>query len=381
MMTNPAPACTLASWRAWLALWMGWLAMGQLGSVMAWSWFSGLAGVVAWWCWLQWAPPRWYPRHLASQWLWLLLAVLGMAAVMLAGRHQALGWLGWALAIAGWAQTLLGLQQRHASKAPIASTAPGWPRAWLPWMAAPAMAFGVAAVAADPSDWQRLWPLAAVMLLGVAWPSQGHAPHQRGQSPLINASPVPAMAQATTLLMMGSLPLMSAWCLANGQSVLTVTAVHLWAMAWACHLAQTLLAHSPRLPLRTWHGLGNLLLVNAALVAWLGSALWQMALVMGLLAAASAVWQASTAHALSNLAMTAPSSPLERWLHVLPPLGLLWLGHMAPTHGPQALSWALAGLAVLALLNRPASQWPASGSRISPSNLPAHLQQTSSTAP
>lgn len=353
MVTRAAPVAALATARHWLALWLGWLAMGQLGSVMAWSWFSGLAGMVAWWCWLQWAPLRWHPRTVASRQAWALLAVAGLAAVMLAGRHQALGWLGWALAIAAWAQTVLGL--RHA--ACTTALRLGWAQAGLGLL----LAWLVAAVAADPAQWPRQWPLAAGLLLLAAWPVRGPQATAPGQALPPTVDRMPAVAQAATLLMMGSLPLMGQWCLANGQSVLVGTAVHLWAMAWASGLTQALLGHSPHLPLRTRRGLGQWLLLNAAALAWLGTGLWQMALAMALLAAAGTLWHAP-ANGPDHPAPVHHPISARGWLAPWPAaLALLWLGHAAPTQGPQALSWALAGLAVLAVLDRQGQHGSARG--------------------
>jgi len=335
-----------AAWPAWATLWLGWLVMGQLGSAMAWSWFSGLLGVVAWWSWMQWAPAGWHPRRTAARGAWLLLALLGMAGVMLAGRHQLLGWLGWAAAIAGWAQTSLGLATLGR---PCPAPTPVW---WREGVLGLATAWLVAGVAADPLQWRLHWPLAGLLLLALAGPSlRSRATPVPGQRPPVT----PAAAQVATLLMMGTLPLMSQWCVSNGQPVVWAAGLHLWAMAWASWGTHLLLQHSPRLPRRTRFGLAQLFLCQAALVAWLGADLLHMVLTMALLSAATALL--TWAPALPS-APRVPAGPGLAWLAgAAGPAALLWLGHAAPTLGPQTLPLALSALALWALLQPLVHAW------------------------
>jgi hypothetical protein len=307
----------------------GWLAMLQMGQTLSWSWFSGLLAVALWWfC----VPSQSSPSHTGrprAVLLWLGVALLGLWLAQTLGR-SGWGWGGLALCAVGWG--------RLCRPAPAWLGGHGAPVSLAHWGVSQLAGLGLAVwLAGDPATWAERWWGAGVLLVLCAVV----------QIRQVHGLSVPRACQshvrpdATMAVMMGSLLLMSQWCLAAGWTLPQALLAHGAAMVAGQVVVGWLNPHLS-LPVGLRLSIGAWLSLSAAGMVWLGGGGPWMLGAMALLSAGSA-WMA---HGLRG----DPNPWFERIVGVS---ALLWVGGMAPTHGPGTVGLAL--LAVASLMA--ASRW------------------------
>lgn len=294
----------------------GWLVQAQLGMVLSWSWFGGLAGVGLWWLLLAFWSGRAAPARPA---VWLTMACVAAGGLMLCmgAGSSAAGLLGWGANLVAWAWLCSHLP------GPMPSRRAGPPKSrGLAWAGVVAGVLLAVYLAADAAHWAQRWPLLAGLLMLTPWLA-----HRTGQP----ACPSSHRLDAPMGLMMGSLLLMAQWCGSLGWSAPTAVTLHLLAMV-AGALAASSLARADR---RTtgW--------VWAAAAALCGlDAPWAMLCTAALVAAAAS---AGEPRALSSTTAGSSAGPLAgSWAWALAGSALLLLlGHLAGTWGPEALRLVL----------------------------------------
>lgn len=307
-----------AAWAQVTLAYVGWTVLAHMGTQLTWLWWSGMSAVVLWCVLRVWQPERAWLHHRAWHAALWLLSVGGLCLMQspLPASWRWLGLMALAVGLAGTSNALDRQSPSHAAAHP-------WAR-----LRTHALAIAlVALMAADFVLWSERW---ALLLLVLSAASAVLLSQARALSSPSTAwrSVDPNMA-----VMMGSLTLMTQWCVSQGLSAPVAMALHLGVMALAdvCKpLAQRAVwaaAHA--------HG-GHGLSVLAAVAVLLSTQLVPMLLAMGLLALGCAWVQAGT---------SAPQSRASVWVGTALGLtGLVLTAQWAPTLGPAAIGWGLLGV-------------------------------------
>ena len=299
-------------------IYVGWTVLAHMGMQLSWLWWSGMSALVLWWVLRVWQPERAWQHHRA--WhaaLWVLS--VGGVCLMQSALPASWRWLGLMALAVGLAGTSNALGRRCPSHA----AAHPWARLRTHALAIALVAF----MAADFALWSERWALLLLVLSAATAVllSQARA--------LTKPSSVWRNVDPNMAVMMGSLTLMTQWCVSQGLSAPVAMGLHLGIMALAevfKPFAQRALWASVR---AHWgHGLS----VLAAVAVLSSTQLTPMLLAMGLLALGCAWVQAG------------PSGPQPRThLGVGSALGLTGLvltAQWAPTLGPAAIGWGLLGV-------------------------------------
>lgn len=304
-----------AAWVQVTLAYVGWTVLVHMGMQLSWLWWSGMSAVVLWWVLRVWQPERAWQHHRAWHAALWVLSVGGLclmqSALPASGR-----WLGLLALAVGLAGTSNALSRQRPSSASLS-----------PWgqLCIHAMAIAlVALMAADFVLWSERWAV-LLLVLTAATAALLRQPQTLRRQSTVGRSVDPNMA-----VMMGSLTLMTQWCVSQGLSAPVAMALHLGIMAMApvikplAHRSVWAAAHAH------WgHGLS----VFAAVAVLLSTQLLPMLLAMGLLALGCA-W-----------AHSGPSKPAASAnLCVGTALGLTGLvltAQGAQTLGPAAIGWGL----------------------------------------
>jgi hypothetical protein len=297
---------------------VGWTVLAHMGTQLTWLWWSGMSAVVLWCVLRVWQPERAWQHHRAWHAALWLLSVGGLC-LMQSPLPASWRWLGlMALAVG-----LAGTSNALSRQCPSLAAANPWAR-----LRTHALAIAlVALMAADFVLWSERWALLLLVLSAATSVLLSQA----------RALPSPSTAwrsvDPSMAVMMGSLTLMTQWCVSQGLSAPVAMALHLGVMALAdvCKpLAQR--AVWPVAHAQWGHGLS----VLAAVAVLLSTQLTPMLLAMGLLALGCAWVQAGT---------SAPQPRASVWVGTALGLtGLVLTAQWAPTLGPAAIGWGLLGV-------------------------------------
>lgn len=307
-----------AAWAQVTLAYVGWTVLAHMGTQLTWLWWSGMSAVVLWCVLRVWQPERAWQHHRAWHAALWGLSVGGLC-LMQSPLPASWRWLGLMALAVGLAGTSNALDRPSPS-----------PAAAHPWARLRTHALAIALVslmAADFVLWSERWALLLLVLSAATAVLLSQA----------RALPSPSTAWRSVdpnmAVMMGSLTLMTQWCVSQGLSAPVAMALHLGVMALAdvCKpLAQRAVwaaAHA--------HG-GHGLSVLAAVAVLLSTQLVPMLLAMGLLALGCAWVQAGT---------SAPQSRASVWVGTALGLtGLVLTAQWAPTLGPAAIGWGLLGV-------------------------------------
>lgn len=296
-----------------------WTVLAHMGTQLSWLWWGGMSGVLLWWLLRVWQPERAWHHRRAWHGALGLLSVLGLC-LMQSPLPSWVRWLGLLALALGMAGTGNALQTLSVSPSP--SSAMG---AWAQWRIHAAAIALVALMAADFALWSERWAVLLLVLGAATLVLFGRASPNPSPQPVAPRTVDPNMA-----VMMGSLTLMTQWCVAQGLSAPLAMALHLGLMALADVLPP--LARRP-LGVHVPAASGHVLSVLSAVAVLLSTELIPMLLAMGLLAMGSA-W---TQRPPSNV----PSSA-SLWVGAgLGSLGLVFIAQSAPLLGPAAIGWGL----------------------------------------
>ena len=307
-----------ASWAQVTLAYVGWTVLAHMGTQLTWLWWSGMSAVVLWCVLRVWQPERAWQHHRAWHAALWLLSVGGLC-LMQSPLPASWRWLGLMALAVGLAGTSNALDRQSPSHA-----------AANPWARLRTHALAIALVslmAADFVLWSERWALLLLVLSAATAVllSQARA--------LPKPSSVWRNVDPNMAVMMGSLTLMTQWCVSQGLSAPVAMGLHLGIMALAevfKPFAQRALWASVR---AHWgHGLS----VLAAVAVLSSTQLTPMLLAMGLLALGCAWVQAG------------PSGPQPRTQWgvgtALGLTGLVLTAQWAPTLGPAAIGWGLLGV-------------------------------------
>jgi len=297
---------------------VGWTVLAHMGTQLTWLWWSGMSAVVLWCVLRVWQPERAWQHHRAWHAALWGLSVGGLCLMQspLPASWRWLGLVALAVGLAGTTNALSRPSPSHAEANP-------WAR-----LRTHALAIAlVALMAADFVLWSERWAL-LLLVLSAATAVLLSQPRALPSPSTAWRSVDPNMA-----VMMGSLTLMTQWCVSQGLSAPVAMALHLGVMALAdvfTPLAQRSVwaaAHA--------HG-GHGLSVLAAVAVLLSTQLVPMLLAMGLLALGCAWVQAGT---------STPQPRASVWVGTALGLtGLVLTAQWAPTLGPAAIGWGLLGV-------------------------------------
>ncbi len=400
----PAPAAARALAAGWAAgagrsflFHAGWLAMAQLGMVLSWSWFGGLALVALWWCAMAMlAGTRPVLPHLQRlaylqrlpAWVLAALAALALACAMLGGRSGAAAVAAVAACLA-WATlcSRAGLAwergphrglHREPHDGSLGCALRG-PQSELTSNVAAEAAHGLgllaglaaaAALAAHPGEWLQRWPVVCAALPVATWLAQRTQP----------SAPAAHGLDAPMGLMMGGLLLAAEACRSLGWGPQQSVLMHGGAMLLGLMLARSL-GRETSIDEAGWRALRPSVAPLASpihgiaeggadpqrrarqrsdgktvTVPWPGPALlWAGA-------AAFVAWDLPQAMLVAAVLMGAASCPRasggppSRWQAVLGAALLLLAGQASAAWGPDALRWALLAGLGLALWGHRRSQ-------------------------
>lgn len=299
-------------------IYVGWTVLAHMGTQLSLLWWSGMSAVVLWWVLRVWQPERVWQHHRA--WhaaLWVLS--VGGVCLMQSPLPASWRWLGlMALAVG-----LAGTSNALGRPCPFKASAHPWARLRTHALAIALVAF----MAADFVLWSERWALLLLVL------SAATAILLSQSRTVPGPSTVWRTVDPNMAVMMGSLTLMTQWCVAQGLSAPVAMALHLGVMALADvfkPLAQRAVWAATR---AHWgHGLS----VLAAVAVLLSTQLTPMLLAMGLLALGCAWVQAgSSAQQPRNRVWGGTALGLT---------GLVLTAQWAPTLGPDAIGWGLLGV-------------------------------------
>jgi hypothetical protein len=299
-------------------IYVGWTVLAHMGMQLSWLWWSGMSALVLWWVLRVWQPERAWQHHRA--WhaaLWVLS--VGGVCLMQSPLPASWRWLG----LLALAVGLAGTSNALGRQSPSHDTA-------NPWVLLRTHALAIALVAFMAADfvlWSERWALLLLVLSAATAVLLSQA-QALPNPPKVWRSVDPNMA-----VMMGSLTLMTQWCVSQGLSAPVAMGLHLGIMA----LAEVF---KPFLHRSVWasthaHG-GHGLSVLAAVAVLLSTQLTPMLLAMGLLAMGCAWVQAGT---------LAQKPRASVWVGTALGLtGLVLTAQWAPTLGPAAIGWGLLGV-------------------------------------
>lgn len=297
---------------------VGWTVLAHMGTQLTWLWWSGMSAVVLWCVLRVWQPERAWQQHRAWHAALWGLSVGGLC-LMQSPVPASWRWLGLMALAVGLAGTSNALDRQSPSHA-----------AAHPWARLRTHALAIALVALMAADfvlWSERWALLLLVLSAATAVLLSQA----------RALPSPSTAWRSVdpnmAVMMGSLTLMTQWCVSQGLSAPVAMALHLGVMALAD-------ACKPLTQRSVWAAAhahaGHGLSVLAAVAVLLSTQLVPMLLAMGLLALGCAWAQAGT---------SAPQPRTSVWVGTALGLtGLVLTAQWAPTLGPAAIGWGLLGV-------------------------------------
>jgi hypothetical protein len=309
----PAGLGALLLWAQVAMAYLAWTVLAHLGTQHTWLWWGGMSALVLWWSWRVWQPDRAWVNHRGWHTACWLMGVIGLCVLQspLSG-----GWMVVALWLmaAAWA----GMSNALQAASPDGQGA-GSSLSVHVLMHATAIAC-VVGFAADVSDWRARW-LGAVVLMSMAYVLLVlRRPQVRPGETWMSVDP-------TMAVMMGSLTLMTQWCIAQGLSAPVAMAGHLGVMALASCWSNIARDGAWPLPNAAW---AHALSIGAAVGVLWSQTLSAMLLAMGLLALGSA-WLSSNER----------SRPRAVALWLLGVSVLVATAQSAPTWGPAAIGWGL----------------------------------------
>jgi hypothetical protein len=297
---------------------VGWTVLAHMGMQLSWLWWSGMSALVLWWVLRVWQPERAWQDHRGWHVALWVLSVCGVC-LMQSPLPASWRWLGLMALAVGLAGTSNALSRQSPSHAPA-----------NPWVLLRTHALAIALVAFMAADfvlWSERWVLLLLVLSAATAVLLIHA-RALPNPPKAWRSVDPNMA-----VMMGSLTLMTQWCVSQGLSAPVAMGLHLGIMTLAevfkpfLHRSRWASAHA--------HG-GHGLSVLAAVAVLLSTQLTPMLLAMGLFALGCAWAQAGT---------SAPQPRASVWVGTALGLtGLVLTAQWAPTLGPAAIGWGLLGV-------------------------------------
>ncbi|CAN1517682.1 hypothetical protein MCEMIEM28_01007 [Burkholderiaceae bacterium] len=299
-------------------IYVGWTVLAHMGMHLSLLWWSGMSALVLWWVLRVWQPERAWQHHRA--WhaaLWMLS--VGGVCLMQSPLPASWRWLGLLALAAGLAGTSNALGRQSSSRATA-----------NPWVLLRTHALAIALVAFMAADfvlWSERWAL-LLLVLSAATVVLLSQPRTAPSPSAVWRNVDPNMA-----VMMGSLTLMSQWCVSQGLSAPLAMGMHLGIMAVAE-------VFKPFLHRSVWASThahwGHGLSVLAAVAMLLSTQLTPMLLAMGLLALGCAWVQAGSL-------VQQPRTRL--WIGTaLGLISLLLTAQWAPTLGPAAIGWGLLGV-------------------------------------
>jgi hypothetical protein len=297
---------------------VGWTVLAHMGTQLTWLWWSGMSAVVLWWVLRVWQPERAWQHHRAWHAALWLLSVVGLC-LMQSPVPASWRWLG----LMGLSVGLAGTSNALSRPCPSRAAAKPWAR-----LRTHALAIAlVALMAADFVLWSERWVL-LLLVLSAATAVLLSQPRALPSPSTAWRSVDPNMA-----VMMGSLTLMTQWCVSQGLSAPVAMALHLAVMA----LADVFKPLAQRAAWAVTHAhWGHGLSVLAAVAVLLSTQLAPMLLAMGLLALGCAWVQAGS---------SAPQPSASVWIGTaLAMTGLVLTAQWAPTLGPAAIGWGLLGV-------------------------------------
>lgn len=297
---------------------VGWTVLAHMGTQLTWLWWSGMSAVVLWWVLRVWHPERAWHHHRAWHAALWVLSVGGVCLMQspLPASWRWLGLLALAVGLAGTSNALSRPSPSHAAAHP-------WAR-----LRTHALAIAlVALMAADFALWSERWAL-LLLVLSAATAVLLSQPRTAPSPSAVWRNVDPNM-----VVMMGSLTLMTQWCVSQGLSAPVAMALHLGVMA----LADVFKPLAQRAVWASAHAhWGHGLSVLAAVAVLLSTQLVPMLLAMGLLALGCAWAQAGT---------STQQSRTRAWVGTaLGMTGLVLTAQWAPTLGPAAIGWGLLGV-------------------------------------
>ena len=307
-----------AAWAQVTLAYVGWTVLAHMGIQLTWLWWSGMSAVVLWCVLRVWQPERAWQHHRAWHAVLWALSVGGLCLMQspLPAFWRWLGLMALAVGLAGTSNALGRQSPSHVVA--------------LPWARLRTHALAIALVslmAADFVLWSERWALLLVVLSAATAVlfSQARA--------LPSPSTVWRSVDPNMAVMMGSLTLMTQWCVSQGLSAPVAMGLHLGIMA----LAEVFKPFFYRSAWVSTHALwGHGLSVLAAVAVLLSTQLVPMLWAMGLLALGCAWAQAGT---------SAPQSRASVWVGIALGLtGLVLTAQWAPTLGPAAIGWGLLGV-------------------------------------
>ncbi len=307
-----------ASWAQVTLAYVGWTVLAHMGTQLTWLWWSGMSAVVLWCVLRVWQPEHAWQHHRAWHVGMWVLSVGGLC-LMQSPLPASWRWLGLMALAVGLAGTSNALDRQGPSLATV-----------TPWARLRTHALAIALVALMAADhvlWSERWAL-LFFVLGVAL-----AVLLRQPRALPSPSSVGRSVDPNMVVMMGSLTLMTQWCVSQGLSAPMAMALHLGVMA----LADVFKPLAPRAGWFAAHAQGGHgLSVLAAVAVLLSSQLVPMLLAMGLLALGCAWVQAGTRDQQPRASV---------WVGTALGLtGLVLTAQWATTSGPAAIGWGLLGV-------------------------------------
>jgi len=296
---------------------VGWTVLAHMGTQLTWLWWSGMSAVVLWWVLRVWQPERAWHHHRAWHAALWVLSVGGVCLMQspLPASWRWLGLLALAVGLAGTSNALSRPYPSHAAAHP-------WAR-----LRTHALAIAlVALMAADFALWSERWAL-LLLVLSAATAVLLSQPRTAPSPSAVWSNVDPNMA-----IMMGSLTLMTQWCVSQGLSAPVAMALHLGVMA----LSDVFKPLAQRAVWASAHAhWGHALSVLAAVAVLLSNQLVSMLLAMGLLALGCAWVQAGP--------LVQQPRTLAWVGTALGMTGLVLTAQWAPTLGPAAIGWGLLG--------------------------------------
>ena len=327
----------------WLVLLLGWLWLGAQGTLLGWSWASGVLAVALWWAVrLLCRGSAW--TFQSAPWVIGLLGLLTLCGVYGLKTPSAQPWahgvlLGLALVWGLWSATIETRSQVSTFQLGIV--------AWHPVLAAALVACCWHWPDGEPFMHEGVMALLAVCA-GVLYAHDRSTASQAPACQGTRASLQTLLAPSAMGLMMGTLWLGNAWCASLGWSNEVMVGAHLALMAGL----PTLTALLMRVALPTLRASSLQVYVSLSLLALgalmlLGDSRVHSILVMLLPSLAWAV------HCSRQRAAVDAQPKLKPWMArslalLLGPVLLIWVGGVSPMQGPWAMQSALALLGLLA---------------------------------
>ncbi len=305
-------------------IYVGWTVLAHMGMQLSWLWWSGMSALVLWWVLRVWQPERAWQDHLGWHVALWVLSVCGVCLMQspLPASWRWLGLMALAVGLAGTSNALSRQSPSHATA--------------NPWMLLRTHALAIALVAFMAADfvlWSERWAFLLLVLSAATSVLLSQA-RALANPPKVWRSVDPNMA-----VMMGSLTLMTQWCVSQGLSAPVAMGLHLGIMA----LAEVFKPFLHRSGWASTHAhWGHGLSVLAAVAVLLSTQLIPMLLAMGLLALGCAWGQAGPL----------VQQPRTRvWVGTALGLaGLVLTAQWAPTLGPAAIGWGLLGVSITGAL-------------------------------